>query len=88
RAQPFNDVAVAVVNAVRESRGESVLPLADLVSAGAIEYIPFPAALVGKYQSYTQADLSNLRSAGYAGEFRTVEEGVGGYVRELLAARG
>ncbi|MCX7160279.1 MAG: ADP-glyceromanno-heptose 6-epimerase, partial [Proteobacteria bacterium] len=39
-------------------------------------------------QSYTQADLSNLRSAGYSGEFRSVEAGVGGYVRELLAARG
>ena len=37
---------------------------------------------------YTQADLSNLRSAGYSGEFRSVEAGVGGYVRELLAARG
>ncbi len=88
RAQPFNDVAAAVANGVRASRGEFRLPLADLVAAGAIEYIPFPEALVGKYQSYTQADLSNLRAAGYPGEFRTVEEGVDGYVGELLAARG
>jgi ADP-L-glycero-D-manno-heptose 6-epimerase len=87
RAQAFNDVAVAVVNAVRESRGEARLPLAALVASGAIEYVPFPPALVGKYQSYTQADLANLRSAGYPGEFRSVETGVDGYVRELIAAR-
>ena len=87
RAQTFNDVAVAVANGVRESRGEARLPLAELVAQGAIEYVPMPPALVGKYQSYTQADLSGLREAGYPGEFRPVEEGVGEYVRELLAAR-
>lgn len=88
RAQTFNDIAVAVANGVREARGEPRLALAELVALGAIEYIAFPAALVGKYQSFTQADLTNLRAAGYPGEFRTVETGVGEYVRELLAARG
>ena len=51
---------------------------------GLIEYIPFPAALVGKYQSYTQADLAQLRAAGYAREFMPVEQGVAAYVRELM----
>ena len=87
RAQAFNDVAMAVVNGVRESRGEGPLHLAELVAAGAIEYVPIPQALAGKYQSYTQADLSQLRNAGYPGEFRTVEEGAGEYVKDLLAAR-
>jgi len=87
RAQTFNDVAVAVANGVRESRGEAPFALTDLVSAGAIEYIPFPPALAGKYQSFTQADLGNLRAAGYRGEFRPVEQGVGEYVKELLASR-
>ncbi len=50
RAQPFNDVAVATVNAARALQGEAALPLAELVSRGFIEYIPFPDALVGKYQ--------------------------------------
>src|SRR5471032_1795247 len=59
RAQAFNDVALAVVNTIRVSRGESGLPLAELVASGAIEYIPLPPALAGKYQSFTQADLSN-----------------------------
>ena len=88
RAQTFNDVALAVVNGVREARGEAPQPLAGLVAGGAIEYIDFPPALLGKYQSYTEADLANLRAAGYPGEFRPVEQGVGAYVRELLAARG
>ncbi len=87
RAQTFNEVAMAVVNSIRESRGESRMPLADLVSAGAIEYIAFPEALAGKYQSFTQADLTGLRAAGYPGEFRPVERGVGDYVKELLGSR-
>jgi ADP-L-glycero-D-manno-heptose 6-epimerase len=49
-----------------------------------IEYIPFPPQLVGKYQSYTEADLTNLREAGYPGEFLGVAQGVGAYVRDLL----
>lgn len=87
RAQTFNDVAMAVVNGVRESRGEARLSLPELVTAGAIEYVPFPSALVGRYQSYTRADLSQLRAAGYPGEFRPVEQGVDEYVKDLLAAR-
>lgn len=80
RAQTFNDVAAAVINGV-DGTDESIT---ELVNAGRIEYIPFPPALVGKYQSYTQADLAKLRDAGYAGEFRPVEEGVRDYVRDLL----
>jgi hypothetical protein len=51
-----------------------------------IEYIPFPDALKGKYQSHTQADLTRLRAAGYKESFLTVQEGVGRYVRARLAA--
>jgi ADP-L-glycero-D-manno-heptose 6-epimerase len=80
RAQTFNDVAAAVVNTV----GDSDLPLDELIQRNFIEYIPFPPQLAGKYQSYTQADLSRLREAGYEGSFRPVEEGVAGYVRELM----
>jgi ADP-L-glycero-D-manno-heptose 6-epimerase len=88
RAQTFNDVACAVVNGVRAARGESALALEDIVAHGLIEYIPFPPQLLGKYQSYTEADLTQLRAAGYAGEFMPVEQGVGAYVGDLLAARG
>ena len=46
---------------------------------------PVPAGLVGKYQSYTQADLARLRAAGYTGEFKTVEQGVAAYVARAPA---
>ena len=81
RAQSFNDVAVAVLNALHEGSPRTV---AEWVSAGRIDYIPFPAALAGKYQSYTQADLSRLRATGYAAPFASVEQGVAEYARNLL----
>ncbi len=88
RAQTFNDVARAVVNGVRAARGEALLALEAMVAQGLVEYIPFPAQLVGKYQSYTEADLERLRGAGYAGEFMPVENGVAAYVERLLEGAG
>ncbi len=82
RAQTFNEVAAAVINAANGSAAS----LGELVQKKLIEYIPFPPQLVGKYQSYTQADLERLRAAGYEGEFRPVQRGVAEYVRELLKA--
>jgi ADP-L-glycero-D-manno-heptose 6-epimerase len=82
-AQSFNDVAVATVNACRVHAGGAALSLADMQSQGIIEYIPFPADLKGKYQSYTQADISALRAAGYQARMLTVEAGVADYVAAL-----
>ena len=79
RAQSFNELAAATVNAVQGTR----LSIKEMTQKGLIEYIPFPPALVGKYQSFTEADLSRLRAAGYAREFKTVEQGVAAYVGEL-----
>jgi len=36
---------------------------------GEIEYIPFPADLAGRYQHFTQADITGLRDLGYTGKF-------------------
>ena len=88
RSQPFNDVALAVVNAFRQRAGESPVNLAEALAGGAIEYIPFPEGLVGKYQSFTQADISALRKAGYRREFLTVEDGVARYVGRLMERAG
>jgi ADP-L-glycero-D-manno-heptose 6-epimerase len=85
RAQPFNDIARTVVATLRELRGEPPLDLAGMVSAGLIEYIDFPEALKGKYQSFTRCDPTRLRAAGYTAPFATVEEGVSRYVRWLAA---
>jgi ADP-L-glycero-D-manno-heptose 6-epimerase len=87
KAESFNDVARATINAIRRSRGEKPLSLDELRAAGAIEYVPFPPQLVGKYQSYTQADMGALRKAGYKTAFLGVEEGVGRYVETRLAAK-
>ncbi len=65
RAQPFLDVAKAVV---------------DWHGKGEIKFIAFPQHLKGRYQSYTQADISALRDAGYSESFKTVEEGVREYL--------
>jgi ADP-L-glycero-D-manno-heptose 6-epimerase len=86
RAQPFNDVAAAVVNAARAGRGEPPLSLAEIVVAGTIEYIEFPAALVGKYQCFTQADLGRLRGEGCDHAFADVATGVARYAAALTPA--
>jgi len=86
RAQPFNDVAHVTVNAARAVRGESALPLADLVRQGLVEYIDFPAALVGKYQCFTEADLARLRATGCDHVFADVQTGVRKYVDWLTHA--
>ncbi len=84
RSQPFNDLAAATVNACRAAEGKPELSLEQLVEQQLIRYIPFPEDLVGKYQSFTQADTNKLRAAGYAGDFYTVEQGVERYVAWLL----
>ena len=67
-SQSFNDVANAVIKWNKK---------------GKIEYIPFPEELIGSYQSYTQANIDQLRNAGYKDEFLTVEEGVSSYLSTL-----
>ncbi len=87
RAQPFNDVAEAVVNTLHGLQGTPAQALAELTARGAIDYIAFPDALKGKYQSYTQADLSRLRSTGCDHAFADVATGVKHYVEWLAAER-
>lgn len=87
RAQPFNDVAAAVVNTLRAERGEAGLSLAQLVELDLIRYIPFPDDLKGRYQSYTQADVSRLRAAGFTAPMRDVQTGVAEYVRYWRARK-
>jgi ADP-L-glycero-D-manno-heptose 6-epimerase len=85
RAQPFNDIAHTVVNTMSLQSGKPALLLADMVSQQLIQYIPFPAALVGKYQCHTQADLTALRAAGCDHVFADVRQGVSAYIQQLAA---
>lgn len=71
KSQSFNDVAKAVI---------------AFHGKGQIEYIDFPDHLKGRYQSFTEANISRLRQAGYDKPFKTVEEGVAAYLDRLTTA--
>jgi ADP-L-glycero-D-manno-heptose 6-epimerase len=83
RAQPFNDVATSVVNALCTDLDQPVVKVGAAVSKGLVEYIPFPEALRGKYQCHTQADLGALRAAGCDHAFADVQSGVASYMAAL-----
>ncbi|MEL7449432.1 MAG: ADP-glyceromanno-heptose 6-epimerase [Pseudomonadota bacterium] len=68
RSQTFNDVARAVI---------------DWHGRGEIRYVPFPDHLKGSYQSFTEADMSALRAAGYEAPMRDVAAGVKAYLDSL-----
>jgi ADP-L-glycero-D-manno-heptose 6-epimerase len=85
KATTFNAVAAATINACRRVKGESPRSVAELVTEGAITYIPFPQSLAGKYQSFTEADLARLRAAGYRAPMHSVEEGVARYVERPIS---
>lgn len=61
KSQPFNDVAKAVI---------------DWHGKGKLKYIEFPKELIGRYQSFTEADITKVRQVGYDGDFKTVAEGM------------
>jgi ADP-L-glycero-D-manno-heptose 6-epimerase len=82
RAQSFNELAAAVINAARGTHAEA----AELAAQGLIEYIAFPPQLAARYQSFTEADLTRLRAAGYGGEFMDVAQGVAAYAEALRQA--
>jgi ADP-L-glycero-D-manno-heptose 6-epimerase len=60
-SRSFNDVAKALIGTIGH---------------GDIQYIPFPEELRGKYQSFTEADVTELRSAGWLEPFATIENGI------------
>lgn len=66
----FNDVASAII---------------AWHGKGKVRYIPFPEELKSRYQSFTQADITALREAGYSRPFRDVRAGVKDYLDELSA---
>lgn len=72
RAEPFNTIARTLI---------------DSLGRGAIEYVPFPEHLKGHYQSFTQADITRLREAGYLGTFRDLRTGTKDYAAWLQASR-
>ena len=49
-----------------------------------IEFIPTPEDIRDKYQYFTEANMSKLRSIGYPGSFNTLHEGTEDYVKNYL----
>lgn len=84
-ASTFNSVAHTAINTCRLAEGKPPQSLDALLREGAIEYVPLPAALEGKYQSFTEADVTRLRAAGYAAPMLGVEDGVRNYVEWLIS---
>lgn len=72
RAQPFNAIAKTLL---------------ALHGEGELEYIPFPEHLKGAYQSFTEADISALRAAGYDKPFHTLEQGLQKYYQWKMSDR-
>jgi len=70
-ARTWNDLVKAVFTAMGKDAN--------------IEYIDMPEHLRGKYQYFTEADISKLRETGYEKPFTTLEEGVKDYVTGYLA---
>lgn len=70
RARSWNDLAISLFHAAGRPP--------------AIEYIPLPGHLSGKYQYYTEARMDRLRAAGYSQPFTPLEEGIRRYVQEFL----
>ena len=68
-ARTWNDVAAALFAAL----GKPVN----------IEYIPMPDVLRGKYQYFTEADMTRLRKAGYVRPFTSLEAAVKDYAGYL-----
>jgi ADP-L-glycero-D-manno-heptose 6-epimerase len=71
-ARTYLDLAHAVCDAVGVERR--------------IEFIDMPNALKGQYQSFTQAGMDRLRTAGYPGQFTSLEDGIRRYVQGYLTA--
>lgn len=69
RARSWNDLAYALFKAVGKKAN--------------IEYIPMPDILQGKYQYFTQADMTKLRSVGYQKSFTELEVAVKDYAGYL-----
>lgn len=72
KARSFNDLGKAVFKAMGEAEN--------------IEYIPIPEDIRDKYQYFTEATVTKLKSTGYTRPFFTLEEGVKKYVDFLKKA--
>ena len=68
RSRSFNDIARQLI---------------DWHAGGRVQYVDFPEDLPAAYQSFTEADISALREAGYRKPFTGLELGIRKYLDKL-----
>jgi ADP-L-glycero-D-manno-heptose 6-epimerase len=72
KARSFKDMIVALFRALGREP--------------AIEYVDMPEQIRGQYQYFTEADVGNLRRAGYNAGFTEIEDAVARYATQFLAS--
>lgn len=77
KATEFNNIACALAKMQFNLKKNPTAN--ELVAQKKLAYIPFPEDLKGKYQSFTQADLTNLRESGYDKPFIDLYQGITKY---------
>lgn len=76
-AQAFSAIPRALL---QSQSGSATAPsVDDMIAQQQLMFIPFPNDLKGRYQNFTQADLSLLRRAGFKASFKSIEQGVKEY---------
>lgn len=65
---------------------EALMQVLGREKAGKIEFIPFPADLAGRYQHFTEADITSLRALGYQAPFTELVTAVGETFAEPAAS--
>ena len=73
KARTWNDLALSLFSAVGRSPN--------------ISYMEMPEVLRGRYQYFTQADMTKLRNVGYAKDFTSLEDAVKDYCGYLSTKR-
>ena len=70
KARTFNELATAILSSLGKEKR--------------IEYIEMPEEIKNKYQYFTQAEMNELRNAGYKKDFMSLEDSVSDYVQNYL----
>lgn len=70
KARSWNDLVKAVFAAMNKKPN--------------IEYIEMPESIRNQYQYYTEADIINLRKAGFGKEITSLEDAIKDYVQNYL----
>ena len=71
QARSFADLAKALFSALGKT--------------SQIQYIDMPSSIRDRYQYFTEAQMLQLRSAGYAAPITNLEAGISDYINNFLA---